>query len=153
MAATKIKVPKGGGETTNVIKAPNTFQAWGSEADNAQGEGWRPAESNPHDGTTIFRNTYNPGANTIMIPGDKNYGHLAAIGYKNGQFDIVIRDANGAVRQTIKKGVSPTDVRGYLTSPQSGIAQRVNSIVAGTNPDRPDAGGGYAALYNPNKIK
>lgn len=148
----KIKVVKGGDTKPTVVTAPDRYSVWGDQAKDAQGEGWRPAgwDSN---GTVTFRNTYNPGANTVAIPGEQSYGHIAAVGYKNGKFDIVLRDANGNVRKEIKKGVSASDVRGYFTSPQSGIAQRVASIQAGTNPDRADAGGGYAAAYNPNAVR
>lgn len=152
---TKIKVAaKDGGEEgkATVVKAPDRYTAWGSEAGNAQGEGWTPAGWNS-EGTTVFRNSYNPGANTISIPGDKNYGHLAAIGYKNGMFDLVIRDSNNNVKQTIKKGVAPNDIRSYFSNQSSPIQQRVNTIQAGTNPDRAGVGGGYAALYNPNLVR
>lgn len=149
--ATQLIVKKGGGDT-KVIPAPDRFVSWGTEGEDAKKEGWYPNEWST-DGTTVFRNSYTPAANLVVIPGEKNYGHIAAVGYKNGQFDLVIRDAMGKTRQIIKQGISPADVRGYFTNNQSPIAKRVASIQAGTNPDKADSNGNYAALYDTNKAK
>ncbi len=136
------------GKTTKVLPSPVNMNLFGQEADAAKGEGWYPTAQPDQYGTMIYRNSYNPSANTIQIPGEKNYGHLAAIGYKNGRFDIVIRDANGNTRQVVKQGVSPTDVRAYMTTSQSPIAQRVAGIQANAA-----AGNTYVAPYNPNNVK
>lgn len=111
------------------------YLAWGNQMDTAIGQGFYPSEVR-NDGTTVYRNTYFASFNNVVIPNQKDYGHIAFIGNRNQQFDIVIRDKDGNIQHTIAKGVSPATVQQYITSANSNVAKRNNSIVSGTNSDK-----------------
>ncbi len=125
--------------------APSRYQSWGTLATMAQKQGWRPASWDAN--TTTFINPYDTGINGVVIPGEKDLGHVAVIGSNKGSaFKIVIRDAKGNEKKIVGENLTPDQVQQYFTGQKSTVAQRNNSIIAGTNHDRPDAQGNYTAL-------
>ncbi len=133
---------KGGGEKTPAV---DRYAMWGKESSAAQQEGWYPTEwNNDH---TIYRNKYDNAFNIVNIPGQNAHGHIAAIGKKNGMFDLVIRDAGGNVKQVLKQDIQPAQVRSWIVQPNSTIAQRTSSVVSGNNQDKYNSEGGYTAPF------
>jgi hypothetical protein len=104
------------------------FTPWGDQSMTAQKQGWYPESIFPDQ--TVYRARYNAPFNTVVIPGEQQPGHLALIGHPNQKFDVVIRNSNGDIKQTIFKAISPQDVQTWLTSPQNTVSQRVTQIAA-----------------------
>lgn len=142
----KLRISSGGSDDKKPPVNKALYTAWGNQTDNAIGQGFYPAVIN-NDGTTVYRSPYFAAFNNVVLPNQKDYGHIAFIGNnKNQQFDIVIRDKDGNIQHTIQKGVSPDAVQQYITSQNSTVAQRNNSILAGTNADKVQPNGTYVSL-------
>jgi len=128
------------------VSTIDRYRSWGKLGETAKGQGWVPVSWN--DDTTTYKSNYNNGINAIVIPGEKQKGHIAVIGGNNNNaFDIVIRDAKDNVRQVINKNLTPQQVQEYFTNKKSTVGQRNEQVVAGINPDKAMANGSYTPLY------
>ncbi len=128
----KIRVTKPTPTTDDGKKptvASNQFAAWGSAAPVAQSQGWFPETT--HNGVTIYRSNYSPAFNALINPVTKQKNHIAVIGNPNQSMDIVIRDNDGNIVQTIAKAQSPNAVQTYLSSV---VGTRQNAIARTTTP-------------------
>ncbi len=106
----------------------NPFSYWGDSAKTAKEQGWYASTDPDSSGAVTFRAPYNAPFNTVQIQGDKQLGHIAIIGRPSGKFDIVINHADGNLEHEIMQGVSPADVQKWITSPESTIMQRMNTL-------------------------
>lgn len=110
----------------------NLYTAWGNQADTASKQGWYPEVQ--YGDKTVYRSNYSPAFSDVIIPNSKERGHIALIGSNNQKFDVVIRDSKGNIASTIFKGISPNEVQKYITSQNSVVAQRNNSVLKYTKP-------------------
>ncbi len=122
------------------------YAAWGNQAQNAISQGWYAPDKPDINGAVVYRSPYFQAFNNVVIPNQKQFGHIALIGHPNQTFDIAIRDANNNVQSYIKQGISPDQVQQYITSNNSTVAQRNNKVIAGTNSDKRNPDGSYVAL-------
>ena len=109
---------------------PSAYAPFGEQADYAFNQGWMPIQS--AGGATIYRNRYQPAFKGVMING-KPTGELQVIGNHNGLFDVVIRDADGSVKQTIMKSQPFNQVDNYFRNDKSIIQQRMDRTHADPN--------------------
>lgn len=133
--ASAFKALGGDEKAATVVKSPNRYAAWGALGNDAKKEGWLPVSWN--NDTTEYRSQYQNQFNQVVDPLNKQRAYIAAVGgNNNGLFNLYIKDANGNILKELGRGLTGDKVRGYFTNPQSTIAQRVQSVAAGTNPDR-----------------
>lgn len=120
------------------------YSAWGDQADKAASQGWYPETD--FNGEVTYRSNYNHAFNNVIIPTQKENGHVALIGHPNQKFDIVIRDSKRNIVHYVYKGITPNDVQTYITNENSNVAKRNMSILKGTNPDKRQSDGSYVAI-------
>jgi len=118
------------------------FTPWGDQAETARKEGWY--HETDYKGEITYRSNYAL-FNNVIIPGQNARGHIAVVGKSNNQMDVVIKNDKGEIVNYIYKNASPNVVQDYFTKQGGSVSQRVQSIKAGTNIDKPDAAGNYVS--------
>jgi len=111
------------------------YKPFGSLAETMRRQGWHP-ETEPKDYTQpiVYKSNYDKAFNNVVIPNQKDYGHIALIGNPNGQFDIVIRRANGDTEHTLFKNMSANDVQKWVTKNSGLVDERKNNVAANSQP-------------------
>lgn len=123
----KIRVASSGGNDNR-----DAYAAWGSQSALAKQQGFYPETT--YNGNTVYRSPYYAAFNNVVIPNQKDLGHIAFIGNGNQKFDIVISDSKGNIQHTISQGITPDEVQQYITNQNSTVAQRNNSILNRVKP-------------------
>jgi surface antigen len=92
--------------------APAAINLFGAVGNNANSQGWKPVENG--DGYVVYRNPSDSSFHNVVIPNEQKYGHMAIIGKSGGNFDVVIRDSNGNIKQYVHQNIKAPEVESYF---------------------------------------
>lgn len=106
-------------------KLQEAYKLWGNMQDTIKKEGWYPEMIDPQTKAATFVTQYNQAFNNVVIPGEKEYGHVVVIAKPDSTFDVAVRTAGGQIKSYVYRNANANTVQDWMTNKSSNVAARV----------------------------